>query len=321
MAANSATERTIITTGVQGGVRVIDSADGHVLWEIPPVATRECPHLEYSNGWLVYDQPGPAAFDVWRSERHTERAPQRGAYKQCVLAHSHGSITTERPICAYKLRFPTLACATIDGYVQLFNVAERRLEHEFRRTGGLNERSNVTYIEFDERHVFITGRGCDAVSIYSHTGELLWTLFDHIDTHPPPACYMGDNGPPTSRNVFQQRHIVRVSTMPRWYTAHRSMLRTALGVYEWFAVHPDHTTDTLVLFGQGGIVLLRHYSEFLAGRAPPDLVSYALPLLRARSRGARDGLPFGWQSFLLDHMTGQLAVAGGRAVAVYVCAC
>lgn len=307
-----AAERTIITTGVHGGVRVIDSADGHILWEIPPADTRECPHLEYSDGWLVFDQPGPAAFDVWRSERHTgARAPRRGVYVH------HGAISTPRPVMAYRLKCPTLACATLDGYVQLFDVAARRLRTEFRLSGGLNERGNVTYIDFDAQHVFITGRGCDAVSIYTHAGELVWTLFDHIDRHPPPACYAPDNGPPTARNVFQQRHLVRVASMPRWYAAHRSTLRTALGVYEWFAVHPDEATDTLVLFGQGGLVLLRHYSAFLAGAAAPDLVSYALPVLRPLSARARDGLPFGWQSFLLDYMTGQLSVADGRAVAVY----
>ena len=77
-----------IVTGRHGGIRTIDIDTGELLWSIPPTETRDCPHLECQDGWMIFDQQAWGRLEVWQSERLTPREgepPRRGAYRRCVL--------------------------------------------------------------------------------------------------------------------------------------------------------------------------------------------------------------------------------------------
>lgn len=313
-------DESIITTGRRGGVRAMDAHTGEALWWIPVNQTGRFPHLEFSNGWMIFDRLG--YFEVWRSERLVEDLAdeaRRGAFQRFTI------LDPPRDVRAFRFQYPSLVCSSLDGYVLEFDVPHKTLVRSIRVGGGVNEDANVNYIEFDDDFVFLVGSGCDAVTVLDRvTGEVVWTLFDHIDQHGAPECYVPDSGQCSAPHGFQQRHLLRTTTPPRWFTAHRSMLRTSLGLYVWFAVHPDPETKTLVVQGQSGLLLIPRYPDFFRnpGAVQARMIFYAFPTARAvpeKGRSARgQGLAKGWQHQLMSRGThGQLSVAHGRAVSVY----
>ncbi|KAH6911204.1 hypothetical protein BKA70DRAFT_1560335 [Coprinopsis sp. MPI-PUGE-AT-0042] len=56
-----------ITTSRTGGLIVSDIDTGKTLWNLPNIYVRRYAHLEYENGYLVFDRPD-GVKEVWRSE-------------------------------------------------------------------------------------------------------------------------------------------------------------------------------------------------------------------------------------------------------------
>lgn len=51
-------DHCVIVTGCHGGIRTLDAHSGDVLWSLPRSETREHPHLEWSEGWMIFDRLG-----------------------------------------------------------------------------------------------------------------------------------------------------------------------------------------------------------------------------------------------------------------------
>lgn len=323
-------DQCVIVTGRHGGVRSLDAITGDLLWSISPSETRDYPHLEFSEGYMVFDRLGAYAvrsqltagighFEVWRSERllgDLSEEARRGAFRRYTI------LTTAHPVRAYRFQYPTLVCSTLDGFVLQFDVPQKTLTHSFAVSGGVNEGLNVNYIDFDDNFIFLVGNGCDAVTVlHRETGEVAWALFDYIDQHGPPDSYTSDAAPSSGQQAFHKRRLSRRATPPRWYTAHRSMIRASTGLYVWYAVHPDHETDTLVLLSQGGLLFIRNYTAYFRDRTRvnPDMFYYAFPMVRTAIQHPLEskGLGKGWQNRLVHQTHGQLSVAKGRVLSVF----
>ena len=55
---------TIVSTGIEGGVRVADLRTHELLWSVPAEMTKRSPHLEAANGFLIWDGEGDSLEDV-----------------------------------------------------------------------------------------------------------------------------------------------------------------------------------------------------------------------------------------------------------------
>ena len=97
-------DESIITTGRRGGVRAMDAHTGEALWWIPVNQTGRFPHLEFSNGWMIFDRLG--YFEVWRSERLVEDLAdeaRRGAFQRFTI------LDPPRDVRAFRFQYPSLA--------------------------------------------------------------------------------------------------------------------------------------------------------------------------------------------------------------------
>ncbi|KAG8842704.1 hypothetical protein FRB96_004822 [Tulasnella sp. 330] len=57
-------ENTVIYTSRRGGLYVISIETGDVLWQLPAGYVRRYAHVEYDNGYIIFDRFGP--MEVWR---------------------------------------------------------------------------------------------------------------------------------------------------------------------------------------------------------------------------------------------------------------
>ncbi|PWZ02377.1 hypothetical protein BCV70DRAFT_151118, partial [Testicularia cyperi] len=276
-------ERTVITTGQSGGIEVIDHATQRLLWHIPKTATRPCPHLEFSNGWMIFDRPGLGHFEVWRSERLVPdlgRPADRGHYQRfCILA-------TSRPIRAYRFQYPFLAGASQDGFIEIWNVPEQRLVETINIQLSAHRDGNITYIDFDDEYVFLTGLGAKSISVFSRESkQAVWSLSEHFASGGvPPATWRTDVNEAIRDSSFtglcihdpvMARCEVYKSEPNLWQAGPNTMNVAQLTMTPWqiwSAVHADVKTNTLLMLGQGTVVLLRDYKKFLRNpRTVPDL--------------------------------------------------
>lgn len=259
-------EGTIITTGQSGGVQVHDHSTKVLLWHIPKTATRPSPHLEFSNGHIVFDRPGLGHFEVWRSERLVPdlgRPPDRGHYQRLCI------IGSTRPIRAYRFQYPILAMASQSGFIELWNVPDQTIMETINVTSSIHNNGNITYIDFDDEFVFLTGMGAKSVSVFSRQSkQLAWNMGQHFAN--------GGLGPTTfgiqpkeyenssSSSMFGEQDLVPKSAN-LWQDGPNTMNLAQLTMMPWqiwSAVHPDTRTSTLLILGQGTVLLIRDYKEY-----------------------------------------------------------
>lgn len=320
-------ENCLIESLASGGVRTLDIHTGAVLWSTGAPDARPYPHLEFADGWLVFDRDAPGHFEVWRSARLVPdaREAHRGEFVRYTI------LDVPEMVRAYRLQFPTLALyvarshsVTIhDTYAEM-DVRAKSLVRSLPLADTLHAHRNIHYIEFDEAHLFLVGFGYNRVSILSReSGAVLWTLGEHIRTHGAPECYRSAPLRPDERHALLLREQVRVPP-PRWLTAlaHWAPHDPAQLAYAWHAVHADRDTDTLVVLGESGLLLLPAYHAMLRGEPTPPARMH----LFATERDARlvdeedaddllDALRFRRRP--RAEMHGQLSVANGRVAAVF----
>lgn len=203
------------------------------------------------------------------------------------------------------------------------DVASKTLTRTVPLANTLHQHRNVSYIEFDDEHIFLVGFGFNRVSIlHRDSGEVVWTLADHIKERGVPDCYRAAPLRTDDRHALLLRQQVQVRP-PRWvsYLAHWSPRDPTQLCYSWHAVHPDRDTETLVALGESCILLIPKYKAMLRGEEVPNMRMYLLQserdsrifdeyepeelaeALRHRRRPRQDS-------------SGQLSVANGRVAAV-----
>lgn len=268
-------ERTYIVTGQNGGIQVFDHSTNALLWHIARTATRPNPHLEFSHGWMIFDRPGIGHFEVWRRESLVPdlgRPPDRGHYQRFTV------LSSTRPIRAYRFQFPYLCAASEDGFILIWNVPQQELVETIDFRDSPHRGGNINYIDFDDEFVFLNGRGAKSVSVFSRcTKSMVWTLGQHFASgRPPPSTWRLQELEPSScpEAAFVRQQLVRAP--PNLWQAGPNSLNWAqltMTPYQiWSAVHPDLRTKTLLILGQGTVLLIRDYKKFFNDPSkPPDL--------------------------------------------------
>ncbi|WFC96032.1 hypothetical protein MBRA1_002688 [Malassezia brasiliensis] len=307
-------ENCLLESHVGGGVRAVDTHTGHVLWHSDPTDARPYPHLEFDNGWLVFDRDAPGHFEVWRSARLVPDAPeaQRGAFVRYAI------LDVPELVRAYRLQFPTLAFVTIfDTYAEL-DVRTKSLVRRVPLGHTLHGHRNIHYIEFDDDYLFLVGYGANRVSaVRRDTGAVVWTLAEHIQRHGAPHCYRSVPRATGERHALLLREQQRTPA-PRWLAqlAHRAADDPAQLCYAWHAVHFDRVSHTLVVLGESGLLLVPNYRAVLAGEPPTQPLRMHL-FATERDVPPSDGDVPPFHRRPRTEMHGQLSVANGRVAAVY----
>ncbi|KAH9038547.1 hypothetical protein EDB85DRAFT_2189366 [Lactarius pseudohatsudake] len=173
-----------ITTHSGGGLSVIHLFSSTVLWCLPLAYVRPYAHCEYDNGYLVFDRKD-GAKEVWRlaSDLSTEGevaadAPpdsrQMDASARAVMVYRQYAprgqfrpwalLTFPEATRAYRLAYPTLICAS-DDHAFLHDVRTGSLVQTIGIDIRLPELNSVSYVDVNERHVFVSEK--DAVHVFS----------------------------------------------------------------------------------------------------------------------------------------------------------
>ncbi|PWN50513.1 hypothetical protein IE53DRAFT_387168 [Violaceomyces palustris] len=318
-------ERTVLSTGIDGGVRVMDYETEEILWEIPKTQTRRSPHLEFSQGWMIFDRGGLGHFEVWRSERLIQdlgRPPRRGHYQMYTILNS------PRSIRAYRFQFPMLAAATLDGGVLFFDVPRKEVVQTIDISQSAHRDANVNYIDFDDEYVFLVGTGAKCVTVFSReTGEMVWSLGSHFEQgKQAPVTWKPDEVVPgETKAPFYLKSLSKTQPSPWCAGPNRMNLaqRTLTPIQVWTAIHPDLKTNTLLVLGQGNLLLLRDYKQFFkdTSKRPDHFSDFYFRRIEGilddddeiDTGGALGMLDlFGWQA----QPDAQLTVADGKAFLV-----
>ncbi|KAN0140889.1 hypothetical protein V8E53_001333 [Lactarius tabidus] len=157
-----------VMTHQWGGLTVTHLFSSTILWSLPKSYVRPCSHIEYDNGFLVFDKDGD--MEVWRldsdfsegevaldappnlmqmvtsasaAELYEQYAP-RGQFRPWALLEFPDSTTS-----AYRLMYPTLICAS----------NEQAFLHDVR-TGSLVQTVDLNLqtlcsVDLSERHIFV----------------------------------------------------------------------------------------------------------------------------------------------------------------------
>ncbi|TDL20555.1 hypothetical protein BD410DRAFT_367015 [Rickenella mellea] len=175
----------IISTHRMGGLVVSSIDHGGVLFKLSSNYVRRRSHIEYANGYMVFDRDEPQSLEVWRLQTPTwdgteipsdppnrcrPHPTQLHASSQevecrdpsgqgCFSPWAHLHVPLPSGFCAYRFVYPTLLVASnVDHSVYLFDIPSATLVQSI----SLNEHrffaehdAFVTYVELGQRHIFV----------------------------------------------------------------------------------------------------------------------------------------------------------------------
>ncbi|KAF8586243.1 hypothetical protein K439DRAFT_1341202 [Ramaria rubella] len=80
-------QRTVITTHLDGGLRVSGIEDDRILWFLYPSEVHVYAHCEYASGFLVVTRMGQE-LEVWRRKRDFQTIPNHNLHTHQQISHS-----------------------------------------------------------------------------------------------------------------------------------------------------------------------------------------------------------------------------------------
>lgn len=131
-------DNLLISSGQRGGIRVVDIMSGEVLWRLDRQMTRNFPHIEYDRGQLIFDRIGHG-LEIWRKSWLTG-VGGRGEFRL------HSSLSSPHSTRAFRFQFPTLAVATSDNIVLMWDVEKEKIFYEYSLEGTMHTNGNINYI-------------------------------------------------------------------------------------------------------------------------------------------------------------------------------
>ncbi|KAL1746317.1 hypothetical protein HDZ31DRAFT_62340 [Schizophyllum fasciatum] len=183
----------IITTSADGGLRVTDMEEDRVLWALPKNYVRGYAHVEYADGFIIFDRRD-GHKEVWRRAEDAQNctdkvveasAPderQRAASQEAAEQYSSpssrghfvawalispGAITT-----AFRAVYPVLLTASTHE-AHVFDVRTGARVHRITNPQAptdpfsMLDLGNLNYVEISNRHVFT----CDSNALRVYARE------------------------------------------------------------------------------------------------------------------------------------------------------
>ena len=104
--------RFFLSTSQSGGLFVTDMDTGRRLWQRSWVEVRPYAHLEYSNGYAVFDKEGDG-LQIWKADENV-----RGKFNK-FTSLSHNCVTR-----GFQLTWPYLCVVSVEGRAFYYNLEE-----------------------------------------------------------------------------------------------------------------------------------------------------------------------------------------------------
>ncbi|KAJ3746772.1 hypothetical protein DFH05DRAFT_981227 [Lentinula detonsa] len=202
----------IITSFRDGGLCVSDLTDNQVLWSLPKPYVKQFAHLEYGEGFLIFDRPG-GDKEVWRlASDYTSTTVQSKIHPDQVAAseeafHGHAAtyprghfkpwavLKMPTATSAFRFVYPTLLVGARD-HAFLWGIPSCKLTQTITpiqepedpssafavvlsnappfdaAIPRLGRLGNLNYVDVDHKHVFICG--VSALRVFSRaTGKCI----------------------------------------------------------------------------------------------------------------------------------------------------
>lgn len=91
---------------------------------------------------MIFDRIGQGHLDVWRQPRPGEADDLQSPGTFTFFT----SLPSPRPTRAFRFQYPTLAVATQDGYIILWDIETQKVIQEMSLAGSMNADGNINYI-------------------------------------------------------------------------------------------------------------------------------------------------------------------------------
>ena len=179
--------RIIMSTQEEGGITVVDMDTNRLLWQKDQSEVRPYAHLEYSNGWAVWDRWGDS-IEVWRAKDGDPDT--RGHFEQAAIL-AHGSRTR-----GFHLMYPTLCVVSPSGQGFIYDFSNGRPKRQLQMS---IERGAMGHLHQDHDTVLYS-MGRSGYHFHSKsTGAFLGAIDSYIE------------GLPSSSILYHKRSSVEPS--------------------------------------------------------------------------------------------------------------
>uniref|UniRef100_D8PV87 F-box domain-containing protein n=1 Tax=Schizophyllum commune (strain H4-8 / FGSC 9210) TaxID=578458 RepID=D8PV87_SCHCM len=190
----------VITTSADGGLQVTDIVEDEVLWALPKTYVRGWAHVEYADGFIIFDRRD-GHKEIWRrasdAQDSTDRVVEESAPDERQLVASKnaaeqyrstsnrghfvawalispGGITT-----AFRAVYPVLLTAS-DHQAFVFDVRTGARLHKLTNPQAPTDpdMGHLNYVEISDRHVFT----CDSnvLRVYARAdGRCVFEIFSN----------------------------------------------------------------------------------------------------------------------------------------------
>ncbi|THH20205.1 hypothetical protein EUX98_g8626 [Antrodiella citrinella] len=170
-------EGIVITSHSLGGIKVSDLETDTLLWELSSGYVRAWAHVEYGNGFLIFDRFGEYK-EVWRLATHMGTEACTNACAPDVLQSGHSDFAEQRNPSsdlrghfkpwallrspewgrAFRFVYPTLLVGSFSK-AYLFDVESGSLVQTVENTQQVDgvPLGEIHYVEVSDQHVFICG--------------------------------------------------------------------------------------------------------------------------------------------------------------------
>ncbi|KAI5832332.1 hypothetical protein K523DRAFT_298387 [Schizophyllum commune Tattone D] len=271
----------VITTSADGGLQVTDIVEDEVLWALPKTHVRAWAHVEYADGFIIFDRRD-GHKEIWRrasdAQNSTNRVVEDSAPDERQLAASKnaaeqyrstsnrghfvawalispGGITT-----AFRAVYPVLLTAS-DHQAFVFDVRTGARLHRITnpRAPTDPDLGHLNYVEISDRHVFT----CDSnvLRVYARAdGRCVFEIFSNKE-HYGRWLFTISRIPP-------QEQVEGALVVHPMHAFERRAPGTSLLLEEFYAAHVSKCGRHLVgALSTARIVVIYNFERVLRGEA------------------------------------------------------
>ncbi|KAL9932354.1 hypothetical protein V8E36_008833, partial [Tilletia maclaganii] len=283
-------EGVMICTSRSGGLYIVDINTNRVIWKLGIELIGPYQHLEGERGILVVGSNRLGTF-VWA---HKRLIPQGGGGELYQLLSGLSGPQRAR---ASRFKWPVFCSIGSLGNVQFWDLTDPARPQALTSLDASSRHGfhrEISYIDFDDQHLFLVGQFIDQVTVYDRTtGRVKWSMAAYLRQPDVSSLIrnfeidVSDLDLPARTSfrdtfaMFEARlkakplstHITEAIANLGMAAAHDSRL-------EWVAIYPDDTTGALFILGRRMLVIVPNFTHLTEAscRTPIATIEYRTDL-------------------------------------------